>query len=55
LAAKIGVGRRGASLTVRNDSIEARENTHLPEKIKSLSAARFTSASAPRPEREAAN
>ena len=38
LAAKIAAGRRGASLKVRRDSIEAREHTHFEPKIKRLSA-----------------
>ena len=36
LAAKTAAGCRGASPKVRDDSIEARENTHLREKIKRL-------------------
>ena len=34
LTAKITAGRRGASLQVRDDSIEARENTHFEPNIK---------------------
>jgi hypothetical protein len=36
LTAKIAAGRRGASLQVRDDSIEAREHTHFKTKIKRL-------------------
>lgn len=40
LAAKTAAGCRGASLKVRDDSIEAREHTHFKPKIKRLFGAR---------------
>ena len=54
LAAKIAAGRRGASLKVRRDSIEAREHTRQREKGKSEFRPHQSLSSEPRPEREAA-
>lgn len=48
LAAKTAAGCRGASLKVRDDSIEAREHTHFEPKIKGLfSPSRFAPSGAP--------
>ena len=47
-------GRRGASLKVRSDSIEAREHTHFEPKIKRLVSAPSPFRLEARPEREAA-